>query len=244
MGNDAVKGFTPVNKDIIKRVIMAVDGVEKHGKTTFALTAPGPIAIINMDIGLEGVVSKFPDKVIYEAVFNYRDVTNKDEWEQMWLKVKEAWINALHSPTIRTVVADTATEMWELCRLARLGRLTQIKPMHYGPVNAEFRDLIRESYDCGKNVILLHKQKREYIDDKATGRLERSGFGDTGYLVQCNVNVWRREGNVYGLTVRDCRQNSDINEQEFEDPMNTFPFLASSIFPEVDMEYWEDGTTT
>ena len=41
------------------RLVVRVGGLEKEGKTHFALTAPGPIGAIDMDRGMEGVVEKF-----------------------------------------------------------------------------------------------------------------------------------------------------------------------------------------
>ena len=49
-----------------KRLIVSIAALEKCGKTHFALTAPGPIAYFNFDIGVEGVIGKFcKDKSIW-----------------------------------------------------------------------------------------------------------------------------------------------------------------------------------
>ena len=55
-----VAGFTKVKSGIKKkRMVVAVEGREKDGKTSFALSAPAPIAIFNLDTGLEegGIVT-------------------------------------------------------------------------------------------------------------------------------------------------------------------------------------------
>ena len=235
-----VPGFGPILKSTEYRLIASVEGLEKNGKSTFALSAPGPLAIIDMDTGLEGVIEKWVDKKdIIRAEFNYRDATNKDEWERMWMQVKTAWKDALASRDIRTLIGDTATEMWELVRLARFGKLDKVMPLQYGPVNTEFRDLIRSAYMTNKNVVLLHKQKSEYVNDKRTGKMERSGFSDMGYLVQINLKTWRDEDNQFGFTVIDCRQSAGLNGEEYVQPMNTFQYLAADVFPQTDLEYWE-----
>ena len=69
---------------------------------------------------------------------------------------------ALAEPAVRTISVDTATELWELLRMARFGKLTQVMPYQYGPVNAEFRSLIRMAYASDKNLILLHKMRKVY----------------------------------------------------------------------------------
>ena len=236
-----LQGFEPAKRTGFKRLIISAEGLEKSGKTTFGLSAPGPIALFDLDIGTEGVVDKVLDaKKIIIASVNYRDATNQTEWLAMWEKAKKAWYDALKASIkeVRTLLGDTWTEMWELARLARFGKLTQVMPHQYGPVNAEFRDMIKRAYDTEKNVILIHKQKEEYINDKNTGRMKRSGFGDIGYLVQVNLEVWRRKGE-FGLTVKDCRQEASLAGEEFVDPMNTFPFLASQVYPGTSEEDWE-----
>ena len=248
-----VPGFDEANTNEVLRLILNVEGAEKEGKTHFALTAPGPIALIDMDIGLEGVVSKFSkQKKIFVASFNYHEATSPDEWEKMWVKMKTGFLDALASKTIRTLISDTATEMWELCRMAAFGKLAQVKPHHYAPVNAEFRDLIRKAYDSDKNLILIHKQKKEYKNEQWTGHMERAGFGDVGYAVQANVVSWRitaldevygkgREDGYkgFGITVRDCRQQAELAGLELLEPMNAFPFLATQVFPGTDTDIWE-----
>lgn len=242
-----IQGFEKAEKHVAKRLIISVEGMEKEGKTSFALSAPGPIALFDMDIGLEGVINKWVDeKEIYVASFDYRDATNQDEWLAMWMKMRKAYLTALKDKAIRTLVWDTGTEAWELVRLARFGQLSQVMPQHYGPVNAEFRDMLRKVYETDKNLIMLHKMKDEYvlIGDRKTGKSERTGghvragFSDVGYLMQMNLRVWRNEEG-FGLTVRDCRQNAEIAGMDISEPMNTFPFVAAEVFGDTSPEDWE-----
>lgn len=235
-------GFKGADPSIVKRLLVAVESLEKEGKTHFALTAPGPIAVLDFDTGMEGVVSKFAKtKKIY--VSDYRRLgdamTNKVEnWLIMWEKFKREYIAALEEPTIKTVVMDTATEVWELLRMARFGKLTQVMPYHYGPVNAEYRELLRKAYSTNKNLILLHKMKDEYVKDQRTGNLKRSGFGDTGYMVQVNLRMWRDEDNNFHLFVKDCRQSADVAGMDLTNEMANFSTLATMIFPETSEKDW------
>ncbi len=255
----SIPGFAPAREVIKKkrsRLVTAVAAQEKDGKTTFGLTGPAPLAFINLDEGLEGVVEKFiaEGKELFISDFRaYSDATSQKEWERVWEEVKRAYINALASPHVRTVTIDTETEMWELCRLARFGKLDQVKSHHYGPVNAEYRELIRKVYDTDKNLILLRKLKDEYVDDKRTGNKEMAGYKDIPYQVQCNAYLWRRTkagktanlrvinkgDGVFVVTVVDSRQNPALAGEEFEEPLVDFPHLASMVFPETDLEEWE-----
>ena len=180
------------DREVLPRIILSIAGLEKQGKTHFALTAPGPIAMFSTDIGEEGVVTKFTDdKDVYIMSVARVDEDDPEQAEDEYERFHKAYISMLRGNDVRTIILDTATEIWELLRMARFGKLTQVMPYQYGPVNAEYRALIREAYNYDKNLILLHKMKAQYINDKRTGEWERAGFGDTGFLVQVNAQIYR-----------------------------------------------------
>jgi hypothetical protein len=254
-----------------RRLIMAIDGLEKQGKTHFALTAPKPCAILNFDIGLEGVVQKFDDGKGYypanyfaEAQANAQATADKANavWSQLMTDYQWALKNC------RTIVADTASETWETLRLARFGKLTQVMPHHYGPVNAEFRKLIRMAYDHDCNLILLHKLKSVYenkvnsqgkeVSNKIPGAFARQGMGDTGFLVQLNAVAYRGDvesppvpqndyyTNIsplatgdFNLYIRDCRQNAELAGQVIPQALLTFSEVAQMILPDTSAKDWE-----
>jgi hypothetical protein len=247
-------GFEPIETDVQPRLIIALDGQEKCGKTHFSLTAPDPIAYFAIDLGHEGVVRKFTNGEVAEKTilradkaikipdtvrFNKKQDTIKIDAEDAWDKMRKAYKAACQSSSIRTIVVDTATEMWELIRLARLGKLSQVKPQHYGPVNAEMRGVIRDAYNSNKNVILIHKMKKEYKKEQWSGKYERAGFSDMGYLVQVNATMECDKDGDFSCTINDCRQNTSVRGMVFEDMMCSFPFVAASIFPETKLEMWE-----
>lgn len=216
-----------------RRLIASIEGPQKVGKTHLSLTAPDPIAFYDMDIGTEGVVDKFKDKKIYVSQYDYRMLSGPNPTAAilaMWEKMKADFIWGCQSPDILTPIVDTATEMWELVRMARFGKLTQVMPHNYGPVNAEFRDLLRLAYTCGKDVIFIHKMKAEYINDKRTGKLERAGFNDMGFLVQINLQAWRNQDGEFGMTIIDCRQNPEVNGVELVGEMCNWGFLKDLVF--------------
>lgn len=231
-----------------RRLVVGVDGREKEGKTNFALTAPGPIAYQNFDIGAEGVIQKFQtDKIIHEATYKIpiskglsaADMAKVCEpvWDQ-FVKDRRLALDQILKGQIRSIVEDTGTDGWESLRLARLGKLTQVMPHHYGPVNAEYANLMREIYNTTGNLIVLHRLKPEYKDDKKTSRYERRGYGDTGFIVQVNV-ICSRDGNGdFHVTVKDCRQNPLLQGFDLVNEMATFPMLAMMVYPESSVEEW------
>lgn len=237
-------GFVDAKDRVVHpRIIVSISGLEKQGKTHLALTSPGPIALFSTDIGEEGVVGKFGNKKIHILDVARIDEDAAEKAPAEWDSFKKAYNHCLRSKEIRSIVIDTATEIWELLRMARFGRLTQVMPYQYGPVNAEYRTLIRDAYNFDKNLILLHKMKAQYINDKRTGEWERSGFSDTGFLVQVNTQVYRdnpEDGGAFCLWVKDCRQNPTMAGGILEGEMCSFPMLAMMVLPDVDPGKWED----
>lgn len=237
-------GFqSPNDRATLNRIIMSISGLEKQGKTHFALTAPGPIAIFSTDIGDEGVVEKVKGKEI--QILDVARVGNETPVEEAaaeFERFKTAYTAILRDGDFKTIVLDTATEIWELLRMARFGKLTQVMPYQYGPVNAEYRHLIRDAYGYDKNLILLHKMKPMYVNDKRTADYERAGFGDTGFLVQVNAEVYRYsrdDGGDFAIYIKDCRQNQNLAEEEFVGEMCNFPMIACMVIEGTDPSDWE-----
>ncbi len=246
-----IPGFTKVEaKKPISRIIAGIDGLEKQGKTHFALTAPAPVVFFDIDIGAEDVIDKFAiSKEIQRAIFQLpviigvnKEVKEKktiDECEALWEEFKRLFVTALKSKA-RTIVIDTATEAWELARLAKLGRLAQVMPHQYTAVNSEYRDLIRAAYAYDKNILLLHKLKPKYMNDKRTNKYERAGFSETGFLVQTNLEVYRdEEDGEFSVFIRDYRLDPNMAGETLSGPMCSFPFLASTLLPDTSPEDWE-----
>jgi hypothetical protein len=246
-------GFIEADDTVHKRIILSIGGREKQGKTHLALSAPAPIGIFSSDIGTEGVVNKFKREGKDIWAHEMQVPEKHDEAKEIWENFKKAYYGILRVPEIRTVIFDTATEIWELLRICRFGKLTQVMPYQYGPVNAEYRRLLKDCYSTQKNLILLHKMKPVYIDDKRTKNFENAQFSDTPYIAQVNVEVFRSTPKKacpyckksdgiqrhWGIKIKDCRQNPELIDKVFTDQLCTFPFIASLIVPESDQEDWE-----
>jgi len=243
-------GFKPKTASLSKRLIIQVEGHEKTGKTHFALTAPGPIAYFGLDIGDEGVIEKFlaagkdiitpDDNVRVPNVIEMASDGPRIDAVGAWEQMKKAFVACCRSPQVRSIVWDTATEVWELIRLARFGKLSQVMPVQYGPVNAEMRGLIRIAYDSNKNFIMLHKMKAEYVNDKRTGKYERAGFNDTEYIVQVNLRtIHDPESGEFGIEVINARQNMTLCGQIFMGDLCAFPMLATMIMANTSPGDWE-----
>jgi len=216
-----------------RRICLSVEGREKCGKTRFALTAPGPIVYFNLDDGLDRVQPnvQFPEldlrivDVPSVAKDGHPDMI-ADEALKVWTWLKLQHVKALDAA--RTVVYDSFTEVWELARLARFGKLTQISPQHYGPVNREFHEFIREFSKRNTNLILLHKVMPEFENKSA---MERKGFSHVGFDVDDFVRVDRDADGKFFVQVIESGNNSALKGKIFSEPSNTFPDIAMAMFP-------------
>jgi hypothetical protein len=233
------------------RVIVNIQGVEKSGKNHMAFSyTGGPIYVHSFDVGLEGVVEKFQDDHdIYVAEYELTIQPGEDTPEAVGQAANKVWESFVsnYKDSIEStkdgglVVVDTGTEAWELLRLASFGKLTQVMPHMYSKPNAEFRDLVRTSYD-GSSVAWLHKMVPEwenYIDSKGqekgkkTGNLTRKGMNDIGFLVQMTVETWKEQveggGANFHATVIDCRTNPGIEGMELENDLDQLIQLATEL---------------
>lgn len=209
-------GFQDAPTEAPARLILRLFGHQKQGKSHFALTGPPPIIYFDLDTGTEGVVEKFSvgKEVIIYKVRRPKE-GSKTTYASLWGMVKERLEPALQLGE-GTVILDTATEAFELARLAHFGKLTQVMPHHYTEVNSEWREIVRWCYESTMNAVFIDKMKREYVNNQATGNWVVSGFSEMGYLVQANVEMSRKDNEngqppLFTAQVRDCRQNANIS---------------------------------
>jgi len=254
---NSLEGFQLVSGEPKRRLIVTVDGEEKTGKTHFALTAPGPIALINLDIGDEGVAEKFvvEGKKIAknDYLLPHGRTASQEDAIALWEKLKSDYYKALENSVIRSIVIDTGTDAWALDRLARFGQLSKVPAYKYDEINVEFKEMIKRAYAHDKNVILTHQLKDEYVDNQRTGGRIRSGFSKIGYLSQVTVRTVRYFGDEFslnsprttldptakakfGIVVTDCRQNRSAINLHLPDGVASFPVVGQAIFPLKDGE--------
>tara|TARA_Y100000310_G_scaffold120427_2_gene119204 strand:+ start:6896 stop:7708 length:813 start_codon:yes stop_codon:yes gene_type:complete len=216
-------GFNDTVQERKRRLIVSSGGREKTGKSHFGLSGPSPIVYLNVDIGTEGVVEKFQEQGKQVLLFDVRvpRESKQDIWTNMWsdFKVK---VRKVYDLKEGTVVWDTASELYELARLAHFGRLTDVKPSDYAVVNNEWKDVLRIAYDSPVNTVFLQKMKAIWrVVPTSGGRssltktndFETSGFADMDYLTQVNLIHYREDteaGTVFSVFVKDCRSNPGI----------------------------------
>ena len=243
--------------DTRKKLFLAIEGLPKKGKTTQALTAPGPIILFDIDGGAKGVVDQFIEegKEIIQPLnakgepetFQHHESMTQEAWLNTWLRFRECFLDALDHKRARTVIVDTETEAYELVRLAYLGQLEKVRERYYGTVHAEMRRMIRRAKNSDKNVIFTRKLKPVYIGNDRTKDYAGAGFKDVDYEAEAVVRAWKGvkgDDSLFGLTFVLSRlhtelENEDDDMHELTGPMSSFPFLACAVFPDTDLEDWE-----
>jgi len=262
-------GFSIPGPSTERRLVLATGMKEKGGKTHFGMTAPARIGAVSIDQGTKEVAEKFIAmgkeialcriKTPPLVALLKKDANKIDKsWimehaEEEWERAKAAIIAVIENYSgnrksgsgFRSLLVDTATEFYELCRLARHGKLAQVLPHHYGPLNAEFRELVKRAAEREDlNCIWIHKRRKVYKENAKgesnwTGEWERSGFADLAYLADVNLeNYYDYEQQVFGAKMLDCRQNPACIGQEFEGEFCNFTAVACSVFPDTKASYW------
>lgn len=267
-----VEGFERAGIEASPFSVMSLLGRPGKGKSHFSLTAPGPIAVQNIDIGLKDVLEKFSgEKVIivkrYAIAINLKSISKTISRKQAeaetrspleididavikeWEAFKKDYIALLQNPDIRTIVWDTGTEVWQLIRAARFGKLDMVEGHLYGPVNMEMNYLVKLAFEFKKNLIVLHKMKDEYNEQitssgkkvsYATGKDIMDGFKNMPHLAEiCGEMSYDKEEKQFSITITRCRPNPDLIGETYSGDMCNFPFIASMAYPNVDPDVWE-----
>jgi len=262
----------------IPRLAVSLEALDKCGKSHWALhTAPDPIAhvVINDNIlvyqkavaagkRIHLMELKYPEP--NPSIKSSSDIDQKEHqaWILEWLRFKRGMVAVIADKTIRTVVWDTATELWHLAELAHFGKLSgnariDKRTLLNSDYSAQFWNLYKQRPDL--NIILIHRHKKQYVpvldvtgkvmvDDKGNaktewnGKYERQGYGQTGFNVDMTLQCgW--DGNRKSFYTRiDASQatrfGTDLTGTTWYGEDSGFSNLAMEVFPDTQEtpEYW------
>ena len=238
--------FTRYNAVPPKKINMTVDGAGKEGKTHFSLTSPGPIAYHDFDFGLHGVADKFPDVELYHFPYEFSSTNRLPGASQEPLPDKAAkiWKDFVTNATAstqrcKTVVIDQGTRLWDLLRIARLGKLVQVPAIQYVNVNMEFDDFIQRIHRSPANIVWLHRIKPVYKNNEETDEMERAGYKGVGYDVDVVLLPKYTDKDGFTLTVSDCRVNRTIQGTVLKNEEISFLNVAMKMYPNTSEENWK-----
>lgn len=249
-------GFLPpdqVRKGKYRRLMIGTDGWPNTGKTEFILSAPGPGLILCLDRGFDAMLDNprppetrrndFAFKVIQRPLPTQME---QKEYLQHWQAFYGEYRKALENADARTVGVDGDSDSWELQRLAEFGRITQVPALQYPNVNAARKAMIARAWDSGKIVIATNKIKDGYETKMnnagkevqiKTGKEERQGFSDWGYLWQLQIRHIRN-GSHFGLRILMCKADTQLEGLELWDSDCCFQGLVGTIYPHIPLAEW------
>jgi len=195
-----------------RRLVCSIEGLDKTGKSHLAMSAPGPIVYVDLDVGTEGVIQKCQqDYLIYKVEQPKRLGSSSelmDKFKDVWSDVQTQVASAL-SIGSGTLVIDTFTEVYDICRLAHFGKMAQVQPHQYSVCYADMREIIRLANASKMNVILLHRMGADFN----TGELVFQGWKQVPSEVQAVLRTQRSDtdsGPVFSAEVRTCRHKPEM----------------------------------
>lgn len=245
-----LKGAEEIQISGLRRLMVRIGGQLKVGKSTWALTAPCPIAYHNLNNRAEHVLDKFVGRGVYEYKYDTLLAREQAEWQAQWNKFRSDFKEAVGHPQIRTIVIDTETDLWEMRRLAQWGRESSV-PDQYGAVNKDIRNIYDAVSGTNKNLVVISEMKKRYITkivktrtgerelSEWNGSYEFAGWGNTGYKVEVNVEAaFDTKEHVFSTKIVNCGINAILAGKVFEDAESNFPFLAAEVFPDTEPTDW------
>jgi hypothetical protein len=262
----------------VPRLAISLDALDKCGKTHWSLfTPPDPIALVvandNIHVYQKAIQAgrrvhlmqleyPVPDPAILAA----SQVDKGEHAAQIkeWLRFKSGMDAVKADKAIRTVVWDTATELWHLAELAHFGKLRGNARIDVRTeLNADFSKVFWSLYKDRPdlNIILIHRAKKQYepeldaggnkMKDKQgndktewNGKYERAGYNNIGFAVDLSLQAgW--DGNKRSFWTRidpgqATRYGTELTGKTWYGDDSGFANLALEIFPETESnpEWW------
>jgi hypothetical protein len=231
----------------LRHFFISIDGEEKTGKTTLALTAKGPTSVLDLNDGLHGVVHKAATglppfvrpKKVRIAAHPLPDGNDRDEvkaksvkeWNSLAVDFREAVAKD------KSVIVDSGSDLWRLDRQSEFGGAkseSRKGSLDYDMANSKIRGLLRLYHAHKANVILTHQLEEEWKQVKKpdgtetsrkTGKLVRDGFKEIGFMVQMVLRT-RKEINDTGLhfvaRLEVCRFDPALEGTDFSSEVDMF----------------------
>jgi len=214
-------------------------GERKTGKTTFALSAPKPMVVLDFELGIDGVEKRYiqdEDKItvhslVSQAVIDKRK--NLTVAKEFWKEIQEIYNDALEDPGVASIVLDTGSSVWDACRHCYLAELkekepsrVQLTPVEYTEPNRRMKNFIIQSRLHNKVLVITHHTKEEYVKNEPTGNYTWDGFKHAGDL--CDVVLYfRKKDRKPYVMVEDCRLSMMAEGLEREAP--TYQSIQAEI---------------
>ena len=270
-------GFTDEVAPRDASAVVQISGLEGTGKTHWALTAPKPLFYQGTDFGVKGVIQKAQGQIIrprdaegnpkeykLDIPHEYRAFVEKKETVDERQTREGLLANYVHEhfykpfygdfakaikAGVKSVVWDTALEVWENTRLSVYGRNATNRDDLKAEANAKFREMVRLASLNGVNLIMINHLKPKWesyfgadgsVKWRVTSDYEMQGFDKAPFLV--DVSLWTRmtpappgaEDRLpnFEVVVKKCRDNVEAVGSVL--PAMPFEELMGVLIPSVE----------
>lgn len=217
---------------------VGIYGRPKTGKTHFSMSAPAPMFYIDTESGTGPVEYKFGDKKIKLETLNETSDDFQEDHIEAWKRFKEI-VNQLvaNEDKLETVVVDSATDIWEICRNYAKDEIYGLTPdekvnqqWDWGEINSRYRNLVQKLLQADFNVIFTARAQEEYAGaGNPTGTYKPKWQKKTGHWLEVICQAQKEEGEngqkqLYS-TIEDSRfdgtqttiMGTRIDEMEWDD---------------------------
>ncbi len=252
--------------------VMSITGAGGSGKTHLAAQAPGMCGLQSSDGRYDGVIQKFgASKFIIGEYFTQIDLSADELFKEgnkelaatlasgqatritneLWNPFTKDYKQIMENPDVRSCIWDQADEFNEYLRLANFGKLEKNPQMASGPVNMEYKGLIREAHRRKKNLILINQMKQRYksvTDDNgreksiactdAAGNavMERRANQSADYLIHSFLRCVKTPGPTFTVEIVQAKLNPFMDGSVVE--VTDWPSLMALLAPDVPAEAW------
>jgi hypothetical protein len=256
-----IPGFVPAT-NAKPHLKLIVEGFHRTGRTSFGFSSPGPIGCLVFDGNTEHVAAKSDKDILLNKQFMAGSALNvfspQSVYQERWEALKHLYFDRLLTSDFRTIMIDTCTDAYELCRMADLGATEKVPQFAYGKVNSTWRQMVN---GCEKNLILTHKLQS--FGSKVT----RKGPDEASYTVHAilrtvrlpkgmiiredmddyspsdrgiPIGYWDAEpgDGDFALKILDCSHNPMLAGKILVGGEVNFTQIARLIFPDTKKSQW------
>lgn len=176
-----------------KKIFAQVFGTEGVGKTSFALSFPSPLWIVNLDRNMDDLLERLPEhyEIHYEEVPFDVDMS-KGVAATTIMKVKNLFKQAIAAGT-GTFFVDGIDLYWDYVKMAKLPDDAEL-PNQWGPANSEMESFFRRSEAAPLQMVFNSIASKIWTGaTKESNQMKADGFKHTGRFINTSIYIFTPE---------------------------------------------------
>lgn len=170
-------------------------GMAGTGKTSFALSFPGPHWIFNLDRAIGTLTKKLPEHldITYEGVDMNVEILTKGLAQQILNKF-DALMKEAFTIGVGTVIIDGWDIFWDCVKLAKVENLDTALPKEYTPANSYMNNWLHRLGRSKMNVVFTTVSSKVWSGAKTeTNKVKADGFKNKDRMLTHEVYLFTPE---------------------------------------------------